>query len=147
MNITSITSLNVPDHSHNKTAQHWSSWFQSTMYFLRYVQQKRKCHIVGSQNVNTEAFFYRHCLGSLSANKKKKRPSFTRQNLRGSLLFLYSLIGHTTRHHGWSSLVGWKQALSLGMLQNGIVAEVVLVWGLNAEGSLCSHASHCLAHI
>lgn len=47
----------------------------------------------------------------------------------------------------WSSLIGWKQALPLGVLQNGVVAEVVLVRGLNAEGPLSSHASHCLAHV
>lgn len=46
-----------------------------------------------------------------------------------------------------SSLIGWKQTLSLGVLQDGIVAEVVLVRGLDAEGPLSSHASHRLAHI
>lgn len=45
------------------------------------------------------------------------------------------------------SLVGWEQALPLGVLQNGIVAKVVLVRRLNAEGPLCSHAPHCLEHI
>lgn len=48
---------------------------------------------------------------------------------------------------GRSSLIGWEQALSLGVLQNGIVAEVVLIRGLNAEGPLCSHAPHRLTHI
>lgn len=45
------------------------------------------------------------------------------------------------------SLIGWKQALPLGVFQNGIVAEVVLVRSLNAEGPLSSHASHRLAHV
>lgn len=46
-----------------------------------------------------------------------------------------------------SSLIGWKQALPLGVLQDGVVAEVVLVRGLDAEGPLSSHASHRLAHV
>lgn len=33
------------------------------------------------------------------------------------------------------------------MLQDGVVAEVVLVWSLDAEGPLGSHASHSLAHV
>lgn len=48
---------------------------------------------------------------------------------------------------GWSSLVGWEQALPLGVLQNGVVAEVVLVRCLNAKGPLCPHPSHRLAHV
>lgn len=48
---------------------------------------------------------------------------------------------------GQSSLIGWEQTLPLGVLQNGIVAEVVLVWCLDTEGPLCSHASHCLAYV
>lgn len=46
-----------------------------------------------------------------------------------------------------SSLIGWKQALPLGVLQDGVVAEVVLVRGLDAEGPLSSHAPHRLAHV
>lgn len=33
------------------------------------------------------------------------------------------------------------------MLQDGVVAEVVLVGGLDREGPLCSHPPHCLTHI
>lgn len=43
-----------------------------------------------------------------------------------------------------ASLVGREQALPLSVLQNGVVAEVVLVRGLNAEGPLRSHAPHRL---
>lgn len=35
----------------------------------------------------------------------------------------------------------------MGVLQYGVVAEVVLVRGLDAEGSLCPHAPHRLANI
>lgn len=48
---------------------------------------------------------------------------------------------------GRGSLIGWEQALPLGVLQDGVVAEVVLVRGLDAEGPLRSHAPHCLAHV
>lgn len=149
MNITSIASPNVPDHSHNKTAQHWSSLSTLPCIFWDMFSRKENVTLLAAR-MSTQAF-YRHYLP-----KKKGLVSFL-------VTFLDSLIGHTTQlrvnrsavelswiglgNHGWSSLIGWKQALSLGMLQNGIVAEVVLVWGLNAEGSLCSHASHRLAHI
>lgn len=88
----------------------------------------------------------------------EERPNF---KVRCEEMFTSSLNGHTTGQGlsveisglvdwfgiGRSSLIGWEQALPLGMLQNGVVAEVVLVRGLNAEGSLCSHAAHCLAYI
>lgn len=35
----------------------------------------------------------------------------------------------------------------MGVLQDGVVAEVVLVRGLDAEGPLRSHAPHRLAHV
>ena len=35
----------------------------------------------------------------------------------------------------------------MGVLQNGIVAEVVLVRSLNAEGPLRPHAPHRLTHV
>lgn len=48
---------------------------------------------------------------------------------------------------GGTSLIGREQVLPLGVLQNGVVAEVVLVRGLNAEGPLRSHAAHRLADV
>ena len=33
------------------------------------------------------------------------------------------------------------------MLQNGVVAEEVLVWSLDTEGSLCPHETDSLPHI
>ncbi len=45
------------------------------------------------------------------------------------------------------SLIGWKQALSLGMLENGGVAEIVLLGCLDAEGTLRSHPSNRLANV
>lgn len=46
-----------------------------------------------------------------------------------------------------SSLIGREQALPLGVLQNSVVAKVVLVRSLDTEGPLRSHASHRLAHV
>lgn len=44
-------------------------------------------------------------------------------------------------------LIRWQQALSLGMFQYSVVAEVVLLRGLNAEGPLRSHATHRLKYV
>lgn len=44
-------------------------------------------------------------------------------------------------------LIRREQALSLGVFQYSIVAEVVLLRRLNAEGPLRSHATHCLKHV
>lgn len=44
-------------------------------------------------------------------------------------------------------LIRRQQALSLGMFQYSIVAEVVLLRGLNAEGPLRSHATHRLKYV
>ena len=45
------------------------------------------------------------------------------------------------------SLIGRQQALPLGVFQDGVVAEEVLVWGLDAEGPLAPHAAHRLPHV
>lgn len=76
-----------------------------------------------------------------SANAVNKGATSTGEVLRAGEL--------SEREERWpgSSLIGWKQALPLGMLKDGVVAEVVLVWGLDAEGPLSSHASHRLAHV
>lgn len=43
--------------------------------------------------------------------------------------------------------VGEQEALALGVLQDGSVAEVILLGGLDAEGSLAPHAQHRLVDV
>lgn len=45
------------------------------------------------------------------------------------------------------SVVGGEQSMSLGMLEDGSMAEIVLFRGLNAEGTLCSHAPNRLVNV
>lgn len=83
MNIILVTSPNVPDYRpQNCTTR--EQLLHATTYFLRYVLQETKCHIVGSENivtlkhcnVNTRAFSC-HCLVSAwLANEEW--PSFNR---------------------------------------------------------------------
>lgn len=45
------------------------------------------------------------------------------------------------------SLIGGGLSGTLGVLQDGSVAEIILFRGLDAEGTLRSHAPHRLAHV
>lgn len=103
MNITSITSPNVPDHSHSKTAQHWSSLFSLPQIFWHTFSRKEIITLLAA--VSTKVF-YRDCLGSLSANKE--RPSFTRQNLWGSYFPGFTNWSHNTA--SWLELTDWLVA-------------------------------------
>ena len=80
----------------------------------------------------------------LPKRKKKKKRSTDCINLSRWML--------GNRGIGWGvgrrgSLIGRQQALPLGVFQDGVVAEEVLVWGLDAEGPLAPHAAHRLPHV
>lgn len=48
---------------------------------------------------------------------------------------------------GGLAVVGEQQPLTLGMLEDGGVAEVILLRGLDAEGALGPHAQHSLVDV
>lgn len=63
------------------------------------------------------------------------------------MLFLLTLNGYKKKKSSGPHLLTEKEALFLGMLQDGVVTEEVLVWGLDAEGPLCSHVLDSLPHV
>lgn len=48
---------------------------------------------------------------------------------------------------GQQAVTRGNHAFLLCKFQNGLVAKVVLLGGLDTEGPLCPHARHCLEHI
>lgn len=101
LNITSITSPNVPDHRPQNctTLEHF---VHSTTYFLEICSAKTKCHNVGGQdaitlklrNVNTQAFL----VTALSwSGVPMKNGLVSKDSHCKEVSFLGSLIGHTTR--------------------------------------------------
>ena len=56
-------------------------------------------------------------------------------------------MGQLLTLHGQEVVDGGHHALPLCKLQDCLVAEIVLLRGLDAEGPLGPHAGHCLEHI
>lgn len=62
-------------------------------------------------------------------------------------MFLLTLNGYKKKKSSGPRLLTEKKALSLGMLQDGVVTEEVLVWGLDTERPLCPHVPDSLPHV
>lgn len=56
-------------------------------------------------------------------------------------------MGQLLTIHGQEVVAGGHHAFSLCKLQDCLVAKIVLLWGLDAEGPLGPHAGHRLEHI
>lgn len=56
-------------------------------------------------------------------------------------------MGQLLTLHGQEVVAGWHHALPFCELQDCLVAKVVLLRGLDAEGPLGPHAGYCLEHI